>query len=44
MKTNIIIGWCAAWIIVPIYAMIMCPILWAAEKYEDCRYGEAVEI
>jgi hypothetical protein len=36
--------WIAAWIIVPIYAMIVCPILYAIEKYEDWKYGEVIEI
>ena len=44
MNKQDIIGWVAAWIIVPMYATIVCPILWAAEKYEDWRYGEVIEI
>ena len=44
MNKQHIIDWFAAWIIVPVYAMLVCPILWAAEKYEDWRYGPKIEI
>ena len=44
MNKDNIIGWVAAWVVVPVYAMIMCPILFFIEKYEDYKYGEVVEI
>ena len=44
MNQSDIIGWVVVWIVVPAYAMIVCPILWAVEKYEDWKYGEVIEI